>query len=699
MPTADDRKAFVRDGNKIFKVQLARHRRVLACRFCHARKIKCSKTHPVCTNCVKAGLPCEYFDSMPKLVGAGPSPPLTSASDGSPGNTSPSSSSSFDDSIGEESEEHRRPGAVIASNPASGVEFTVDTVGPYQTADQACWPFRHGEESRSSSWLEELTKPFEAYRPPSTFTTILSNAQFQTSIDQDESPGEKGKSNANAISSLQTDHAGADFPRSPKSISSLTFSTASGSSRASSASSMSKSAVDRSLFVEFIPNLQSCLKLLDRYATSVHPIIPILDIPELINKCQSLHEDLRTGHDPDMSYLPLLFAVLYAATVSLYEDSNITNADPLIMTHLKIEIHRFVGAAEMCLSMIHFPRKPSLLGCTVAIILYSVCRNDCRTEDSSGLAVLIRVAQLMGLHKDPAGYRIHEIHERRMIWWYLVYLDTVSALSSGLAPLIQPEEFSTQFPGYRNDDNDQYIMFAISRFEWAQLSAKVMRTLHRNTVDQLLDQLRDEIKTFGRAMDLCVLNFQSKFSGSPFCKWAASYVSTLDCRLSILLDREMILRRLHLATNTSSVPDREPALTDFQNKITVRNAIRFLDNFRLYADPDHFVNFVWEIRKFQPLQAILILLGAYALEPDSDLEQCLKSAFDKLGYLGRKTTRLCIKRWESIGELWDSVYKEKSPAESTAAVTGDFDLVQFLDWVHESMALQLWDPVSGHYVP
>jgi hypothetical protein len=345
------------------------------------------------------------------------------------------------------------------------------------------------------------------------------------------------------------------------------------------------------------------------------------------------------------------------------------------------------------LSMIHFPRKPSLLGCTVAIILYSVCRNDCRTEDSAGLAVLIRVAQLMGLHKDPSGDNVEDIQKRRIIWWYLVYLDAVSSLSSGLSPLIQPEEYTTKLPFYKSESSDQYLVFAIARFQWAELSSNIIRALHRPPVESLFEGLRAQISNFARAMDITILNFQSTFGGSSFCDWASSYMVTLDCRLTIMLDREIILRGLSRASNTSSVPDTDLALTEFYDKTTVKNASKFLNSYRLYANPARFANFIWEIRKFQPLQAILILLGAYAAEPDAETCQSLELTFTELGYLGKKTTKKCVERWHSITELWNAAPKDRT------TTVGDFDLAQFLDWVQESMSLQLWDPVSGHYVP
>jgi hypothetical protein len=48
------------DG-KVMKVQKLRQRRILSCVYCHSKKIKCSRIHPVCNNCEKLGIECKYF--------------------------------------------------------------------------------------------------------------------------------------------------------------------------------------------------------------------------------------------------------------------------------------------------------------------------------------------------------------------------------------------------------------------------------------------------------------------------------------------------------------------------------------------------------------------------------------------------------------------------------------------------------------
>lgn len=48
------------DGN-VMKLQKTRQRKILSCVYCHSKKIKCSRVHPVCYNCKKLGIECKYF--------------------------------------------------------------------------------------------------------------------------------------------------------------------------------------------------------------------------------------------------------------------------------------------------------------------------------------------------------------------------------------------------------------------------------------------------------------------------------------------------------------------------------------------------------------------------------------------------------------------------------------------------------------
>lgn len=51
----------VLSNGKIMKVQRTRQRRIFSCVYCHSKKVKCSRQHPMCDNCNKLGIECSYF--------------------------------------------------------------------------------------------------------------------------------------------------------------------------------------------------------------------------------------------------------------------------------------------------------------------------------------------------------------------------------------------------------------------------------------------------------------------------------------------------------------------------------------------------------------------------------------------------------------------------------------------------------------
>ena len=62
------------------------------------------------------------------------------------------------------------------------------------------------------------------------------------------------------------------------------------------------------------------------------------------------------------------------------------------------------------------------------------------TNISSFIGVAVRIAQILGLNRDPSGFpEIPRVSAevRRRVWWYLFYLDIQVSLAAGLPPLIE----------------------------------------------------------------------------------------------------------------------------------------------------------------------------------------------------------------------------------------------------------------------
>lgn len=68
---------------------------------------------------------------------------------------------------------------------------------------------------------------------------------------------------------------------------------------------------------------------------------------------------------------------------------------------------------------------------------------------------LIRLAECMGLHRDPTLYTSSpiEIHVRRLLWYQICFLDLRTCEAIGPRPQIRPDEYDTQFPVNIDDDD------------------------------------------------------------------------------------------------------------------------------------------------------------------------------------------------------------------------------------------------------
>jgi hypothetical protein len=96
------------------------------------------------------------------------------------------------------------------------------------------------------------------------------------------------------------------------------------------------------------------------------------------------------------------------------------------------------------LTKISFPRSPSLQGLAAYLIVQTILSKEEEPLTSSlFISLAMRVAQTMGLHRDPAKFGIGpcEAEYRRRLWWHIVHMDGVVAMSSGLPPLVSDENY------------------------------------------------------------------------------------------------------------------------------------------------------------------------------------------------------------------------------------------------------------------
>ncbi|CAI7638521.1 unnamed protein product [Penicillium manginii] len=209
--------------------------------------------------------------------------------------------------------------------------------------------------------------------------------------------------------------------------------------------SMSDRAVEPEM-LEHIPTRRQSHILYKGFMSGVHAISPVIHPPTVLK----LYNTFWKWYDyssysgeacPIPSFIPLLYAIWYGGSVTvsirtIKAEFNTSSRDALSIMYSE--------AVTRWLTKISFPRSPSLQGLSAYLIVQTILSKEEEPLTSSlFVSLAMRVAQTMGLHRDPANFGIEpcEAEYRRRLWWHIMHMDGVVAMSSGLPPLVSDENY------------------------------------------------------------------------------------------------------------------------------------------------------------------------------------------------------------------------------------------------------------------
>lgn len=198
--------------------------------------------------------------------------------------------------------------------------------------------------------------------------------------------------------------------------------------------------------LENMPTKRQSHVLYKGFMSGVHAISPVVHPPTILK----LYNGFWDWYDyssysgepcPDPSFVPLLYAIWYGGSVTvsmrtLQSEFNVSSRSGLLKT--------FNEEATRWLSKIRFPRSSSLQGLAAYLLVQTILSKEEEPLTSSlFISLSMRVAQTMGLHRDPGKFGIEpcEAEYRRRLWWHIVHMDGVVAMSSGLPPLVSDENY------------------------------------------------------------------------------------------------------------------------------------------------------------------------------------------------------------------------------------------------------------------
>lgn len=224
--------------------------------------------------------------------------------------------------------------------------------------------------------------------------------------------------------------------------------------------------------LETIPQREQCSMLIDKYFESINSIFPIVNRNAFEAEYNSFWIDPSST---EMSWMAMFLGMLclglqsystnlinvklpripngFEGDESLGSFNNKREPTSEEMKSVYPEIFRedaensctlWLEGAEFCANSWKLNFKPSLTNIRTMIILM-LCQHKSSPDflwiDKSwiDISTIIRVAQTIGLHRDPQWFALdeYEREERRRIWYLLQYFDTYFTVAQGLPSIIR----------------------------------------------------------------------------------------------------------------------------------------------------------------------------------------------------------------------------------------------------------------------
>jgi hypothetical protein len=186
--------------------------------------------------------------------------------------------------------------------------------------------------------------------------------------------------------------------------------------------------------------------LFEGYVLNFHPIVPLTHIPSLRKDYEEFWDKRKSSNEQSVDPInPFIYAVLYAGAVVCSRDTLERYFHISDRATVASRLHK---TASKALKLAHFPRAPTVSSLSAYLIIQGTwMREEEPLVTCSFVGVAVRVAQMLGLHKDPLNDSIRisplDAEVRRRVWWHVFHVDVLVAMASGLPPLITRGSWDT----------------------------------------------------------------------------------------------------------------------------------------------------------------------------------------------------------------------------------------------------------------
>lgn len=311
---------------------------------------------------------------------------------------------------------------------------------------------------------------------------------------------------------------------------------------------------------KFLPPRPKADRLIKQYHHAVHFIARVVHWPSFETQYDKFWTNITQGNEPPGSLQAVVFAVLLSAVVSM----NTNDITTLFSAPKSVVMASFQMATELALGKANFLRTTKLETLQALVIyLIPMCRDEMSRAHSVLVGTAIRLAECMGLQRDPQETYLMEpleSHVRRTVWYQLCFLDVRTAEAQGPRPSIRRDDFDCAFP-LNIDDADVLsgnpeesnvwtdMTFSKIRFECNEMHRVIWVDRIRLEKKQVtLTHILGKIESFRKAMEEKyhpILN-----ENFPIQRNARLVMDLLLRRMHI-----MVLHRYHNSSQ-ARIPDR-----------------------------------------------------------------------------------------------------------------------------------------------
>ncbi|KAF2470413.1 uncharacterized protein BDR25DRAFT_262297 [Lindgomyces ingoldianus] len=433
--------------------------------------------------------------------------------------------------------------------------------------------------------------------------------------------------------------------------------------------------VQRTSLMTYLPSKVLADKLIDHYWRAVHVIARTVHRPSFEKQYEDFWQQISMGIEPRVSFQAVVLAALLSSVISMSEEK-VLNDFAVAKDRL---VENFKQGTETTLARANFLRTTKL-ETLQAFVMYLIplCRAEVSRAHSALTGTLIRLAECMGLHRDPSHYSSSplEIHLRRLVWYQICFLDIRTCEATGPRPQIRRDDFDTQYPlniddvdlenggcgGYGPDgkgteDAKHFTDMTITRMRFECYEMHRLMWLERPRLEKKKTTLTSVLKK--------IQDFQARME--------EKYLPMLDKRLPLHLLATQIYGilscRLHVAALNKYASNQHRLMPERLRQLMMGTALLTLEYSITIETTPALSLWTWYVGALHQYHTALLLLSElYAKPREPALEErvwrCLDFAFDlPAGLCGADKSRMILEELAGRTQMYQSLRGVRAPTK------------------------------------